>query len=88
MAPGRECDRISHNMAVSGNTAQAMEYPSTNPPHPRPPLTPKAPFAAPIRRLVAPAQMHVLKNCAYRQKYRQKLTACLLGYPRGYALEL
>ncbi|HON43547.1 MAG TPA: hypothetical protein PLM74_10545, partial [Bacillota bacterium] len=88
MASGTEGDRISHNMAVYGNTAQSMEYASAEPPHTRPPLTPRAPFAAPIRRLETPAQMHVLKNCAYRQKYRQKLTACRLGYPRGYILEL
>jgi len=32
--------------------------------------------------------MHVLRNCAYRRNYRQKLTVSLIEYPRGYIVVL
>jgi hypothetical protein len=77
---------MSHNLDVSGDATWVVVCPPARLPHTRSLPTPRAPLAAPIRRLEAPIQMHVLKNCVYRRNYRQKLTACLLGYPRGYSV--
>jgi len=79
---------ISHNADMIGGSTRAMALPSRMFPYNRRQMPLRVPLAMPIRPLEARVQMHVLKNCAYRQNYRQNLTVSLFGYPQGYAVGL
>ena len=78
---------ISHNADISGVAAREVACYATSYPHNVSQPTHNLPLPVPIRPRPVWAQMHVLRNCVYRQNYYQHLTASLFGYPRGYVAE-
>ena len=78
---------ISHNVGMSGVVAREVVCYAASYPHNGSQPAHNIPLPVPIRPMPAWAQMHVLRNCVYRQDYYQNLTVSLFGYPRGYVVK-